>query len=91
MACRSHANIHLKYQAANTCVQNRGYALQNSTKNDQNNNLAAWCLTVNDYRKSHTKVRVANAAQTITLHQNYKWGSSFQILSNTHKESKPLW
>ena len=43
-------------------------------------------LTVNDYRESHTKVLVTNAARTITRHMNYGWGSSFQLLCYTRKE-----
>ena len=48
-------------------------------------------FTVNDYREFHTKVWVANAAQTITRHMNYGWGSSFQLLCVIHiKESISL-
>ena len=42
-------------------------------------------LMVNDYRESHTKVWVENAARTITRHMNYGWGSSFQLLCYTRK------
>ena len=38
-----------------------------------------FCLTVNNYHKFHTNVRVVNVAQAITLHLNYKWSSSSQI------------
>ena len=80
-----------------TLHMNRGYVLLHNTttcmKNDQNNisRMPIFCLIVNDYLKFHTNVWVANVAQAITLHLNYKRSCSSQILCNTCKNNLSLW